>query len=202
MQAVDKLVTDFFNAALHLSAFEKHLFNIGNKGHFETCWFEYREKPWRIFMLTAMLLIYGVFFTMAYGALLFTRSPGFLGRVLLPFPALLLYVLFRIYYNAFVNRDNYLQISKGNAVFSFGYTVDEVKSYNKAGIKELVYHQSRGSRSPNLVETFEIVFKNEETIKLTNMLIGSSNFQSKFQDSMGNATMLITYAKKSMLKML
>ena len=202
MQTVYKLVTDFFNSTLDLSQFEKHLFNIGNKAHFETCWFEYREKPWRIFMLTAMLLIYGVFINIAYGALLFGRTPWYVGLILLPIPMLFVYVLFRIYYNAIVNRDNYLQISRGNAVFSFGYTDDSVKNYNKANIKELVYYQSRGTRNPNLVEAFEIVFKNGETIKLTNMLIGSSDFQSKFYDSMGNATMPITYAKKSMLKML
>ena len=202
MQTVDQLVTDFFNSTLDLSQFDKHLFNIGNKAHFETCWFEYREKPWRIFMLTAMLLVYGVFFTVAWGALLFERAPWIVRLILIPFPSLLIYVLFRIYYNAFINRDNYLQISRGNAVFSFGYTDDEIKSYNKADIKELVYYQNRGTRNPNLVETFEIVFKNGETIKLTNMLIGASDFQSKFADSMGNATMPFTYAKKSMLKML
>jgi hypothetical protein len=202
MQTVDKLVTDFFNSALDVSSFEKHLFNIGNKGHFETCWFEYREKPWRIFMLTALLLLYGVSFTMANGALLLTRAPRLIGLVLLPLPLLVLYILFRIYYNAFVNRDNYLQISKGNPIFSFGYTADDVKSYNKADIKELVCYENRGSRNPNMVEAFEIVFKNGETLKLTNMLIGTSDFQSKFQDSMGNATLPFTYAKKSMLKVL
>jgi hypothetical protein len=115
---------------------------------------------------------------------------------------LFLYILFRIYYNAYVNRDTYLQISKGNAVFSFGYTAGEVKIYNKADIKELVHYENRNSRNPNMVEAFEIVFKNGESIKLTNMLIGSSDFHSKFEDSMGNATLPFTYAKKNMLKVL
>ncbi|BAU52411.1 hypothetical protein [Mucilaginibacter gotjawali] len=54
----------------------------------------------------------------------------------------------------------------------------------------------------DLVEAFEIVFKNGASIKLTNMLIGTSDFQPKFQDSMGNATLPFSYAKKSILKML
>jgi hypothetical protein len=202
MQMVNKLTSDFFNATLDLSQFEKHLFNIGNKTHFETCHFEYREKLWRILMLTIMLLFYGVFFLIGDSLLFFKSGSLYLSLIFGLVSLGFYYFLFRIYHNAFVNRDNYLQISKGNDVFSFGYSSDTISCYNKADIKEIVSYENRGSRNPNLVVAFEIVFKNDESIKFTNMLIGSSDFHLKFQDSMGNSTMPFTMAKKGIWKML
>jgi len=202
MQIVNKLVTDFFNFSIDLSQFEKHLFNIGNKGHFETCYFEYREKLWRIIVLTSMLLLYGGFFVIADGAAIFTNVPWYLALILGVPSLFFFYFIFRIYYNAFVNRDNYLQISKGNDVFSFGYTSDTVKTYNKADIEQILTYENRESRNPNLVNAFEVVFKNDESIRFTNMLIGGSDFHSKFGDSMDNPTIPFMPSKKGLWKIL
>ncbi|WP_158799304.1 hypothetical protein [Pedobacter sp. L105] len=203
MEDVSQMVTNFFNSALDLSLFEKHLINIGNKAHFETCYFEYRENPWRILMLNVMLLVYAVLLTIGDVALFFkySRWPG--GLVLGIASVLFYYFIFRIFYNAFVNRDNYLQISRGSDVFSFGYTSRTVNVYHKTEIKEIRSYGNRGpSKNPNLIEAFEIVFKNDETIQFTNMLIGSFDFHSKFQDSMSNPTILFSPGKKGFLKVL
>jgi hypothetical protein len=202
MAMVNKLVTDFFNDSLDLSTFEKHLFNIGNKAHFETCYFEYSEKLWRILMLTSFLLFYGVLFIIIDSVLIFKPAPLFLGLIFWPASAIYYYFLFKIYYNAFANRDSYLQISRGNDTFSFGYSIETIKTYNKADIKEIVSYETRGSRNPNMVEVFEITFQNGDIIKFTNMLIGGTDFYSKFVDGMGNSTIPIATGKKSMLKML
>ena len=112
------------------------------------------------------------------------------------------YVIFRIFYNAYTSRTNYMQISRGNPVFSFGYTQDTVKQYNKADIQRIIAYESRGQRNPNMVEAFEIEFKNGETIRFTNMLIGSFDFKSKFQDSMDNMTIPFTTGKKGLFSLL
>jgi len=202
MTEVINVVTGFFNGRIALQDFEKHIFNIGNKAHFNTNYFEYREKLWRVLMLTGMLLFYGVFFIIANTALFTTNTPGFL-RVMFVLITVLYYSLLgKIYYNAIINRNNYLQISKGNDIFSFGYNQQEINTYNKNDISEIVTYVSRGSRNPNFVEAYEIKFKDGSSIKFSNMLIPYAAFHTKFSDSMDNLVIPFTQGKGSLLKVL
>lgn len=202
LKQVNTLVTGFFKAALDLSAFEKHFINIGNRAHFKTNPFIYRERLGRIVSLTAYLLLYSVFFISTNIAVIMTDTPWHLGLLFALLSLFLYYFIFRIYRNAYLNRDNYLQISRGNDVFSFGYTADTIKSYNKADIKEMISYANRGSRNPNMIEAIEVIFKNGETIRFTNMLISTSDFQAKFHDSMGNQTFPFSIGKKGLWNIL
>jgi hypothetical protein len=183
---VRALVTDFFNGQLELQKFDKHIFNIGNQPHFVTNYFEYREKLWRIMMLTSFLLIYGVGALIADVAIIIKWAKMPIGIILfiVLFSLIFYVILGKIYYNAFMNRNAYLQISKGNDEFSFGYNEDEVKVYNKKDILNITSYESRGSRNPNLVEVYEINFKDNSSLKLTNMLISNTSFRSKFTNPM------------------
>ncbi|MDB5010199.1 MAG: hypothetical protein JWR67_989 [Mucilaginibacter sp.] len=196
------LVVDFFNRQLDLQIFDRHFFNIGNKGHFLTNHFEYRERFWRILMINGLLLFYGVFFLIADVTMFVKNTPIFIGLVIIIFSVIYYLLLAKIFYKAIVNRNNYLQISKGNDFFSFGYNEQAIKAYKKSEISEVVHYISRGSKNPNLIEVYEINFKDGSTIKFSNMLIPSSAFYSKFTDKMGNSYMQIINGKKSPLKML
>ncbi|SHM91265.1 hypothetical protein [Mucilaginibacter sp. OK098] len=196
------ITTDFFNGQIILKDFEKHLFNIGNQAHFVTSYFEYREKLWRIILLTGLMLLYGGFFVVADATVFAINTPWYLRLLLAAVSALYYFLLGKIYYNAIVNRDNYLQISKGNDVFSFGYNQQEINTHNKNNISEIVTYVSSGSKNPNFVEAYEISFKDGSSIKFTNMLIPSSAFHTKFTDSMDNLIIPFTTGKKSPLKVL
>jgi hypothetical protein len=189
------VVTDFFNRSLDLQPFEKHFFNIGNTAHFITNYFEYREKPWRIIMLTAFLLIYGIGFAFVDAAISKLKE-NYLIIIVVLLSGLFYYILIKIYFVAFINRKNYLQLSKGNDVFSFGFNEDTVRTYNKKDIDKIIIYRSGGNRNPNLICVYEIYFKDNRMIKFSNMLISDFVFAGKFPEN------VITYGKKSPLKMM
>ena len=191
-----KIVTDFFAGQLDLENFEKHFFNIGNQAHFVTNYFEYREKVWRILLLNILTLIYGIFFICISTGLIKSNQPTGLSFMIILFAGLFLFLLGRIFYNAIINRNNYLQISRGNDLFKFGYNEKNIQTYSKKDIDKVVIYESRGNRNPNLVCMYEIYFKDGNVIKFSNMLISDMALKSKFPD------FTITYGKKSILKML
>lgn len=191
-----KIATDFFSGQLDLEKFEKHFFNIGNQAHFVTNYFEYREKVWRILLLNILTLIYGIFFICISTGLIKSNQPTVLSFIIILFAGLFLFLLGRIFYNAIINRNNYLQISRGNDLFKFGYNEKNIQTYSKKDIDKVVIYESRGNRNPNLVCMYEIYFKDGNVIKFSNMLISDMALKSKFPD------FTITYGKKSILKML
>jgi hypothetical protein len=191
-----EIVKEFFDGTLYLDKFEKHIFNIGNQPHFITNYFEYREKLSRVLLLNSFLLIYTVFMVVANAASFKAAGLFPLKLILCLCSGLLLYILGRICYNAFLNRNNYLQISKGNNIFKFGPSEDNVDTYDKNDIEKVVVYETRGTRNPNFVCIYEIYFKNGSIIKFSNMLISDFSFTNKFNPA------LITYGKKSLLKML
>jgi hypothetical protein len=191
-----KIVTDFFAGQLDLENFEKHFFNIGNQAHFVTNYFEYREKVWRILLLNILTLIYGIFFICISTGLIKSNQPTGLSFMIILFAGLFLFLLGRIFYSAIINRNNYLQISRGNDLFKFGYNEKNIQTYSKKDIDKVVIYESRGNRNPNLVCMYEIYFKDGNVIKFSNMLISDMALKSKFPD------FTITYGRKSILKML
>ena len=197
---VFSMITDFFNQEIKLEKFDKHLFNIGNQPHFVTSYFEYRVTLARIFKLTIFIDLYFVMFSFLFLGV-GEKNDYKPDSLFLLFPVLLIGGLLAfILVKAFVSRGMYLQISKGNDVFSFGTTEDSVKTYNKSNVQQIVAYENRGSKNPNLVEVFEIEFKNGESIKLSNFLISGSTLYQKFSDKMGNVTIPVIRANRSSLR--
>ena len=197
------IVTNFFNQKLELQKFEKHFINIGNQAHFETKYFEYRVKLWRVLMLMSLMLFYSVLiFPVNFVVLTKGISPvDSIGSKLLVvfFPIVSLFfciVLFLIIRFAFSNRNNYLQLSKGNPIFYFGHDENSIQTYHKTDIKEVLFYSSHSSRSPNFISFFEICFHDGSSIKLSNMLIPEIAFQSKFPEN------LVKRGKKSLFRLL
>jgi hypothetical protein len=177
-----QLVKDFFSLALDLSKFEKHFFNVGNQKHFATQYFEYRIKPLRVLILTSFLLIMVTMFLFFSIAAIIKVDVFYVILLMTSVLGLFTYLLFRIYYNAFRNRNNYLQISKGNDVFSFGYNENYVTTYNKKDIDTITACEPKGNRNPNNVSVYEITFKDGTSLKFSNMLIADSVLRSKFPE--------------------
>jgi hypothetical protein len=98
-------------------------------------------------------------------------------------------------YSAFINRKNFLQLSKGNPTFSFGFDEHSIHTYKKEDIKEVVIHELGGQRSIRIA-FFEINFNNGSVIKFSDALISLSTFKSKFSNN------LIKQGKKGLFKIL
>ncbi len=197
------IVTKFFEKQLDLQQFEKHFFNIGNQANFVTNYFEYQVKLWRVLILIHLIVFYAIILT-AIDILLFTKDNPSLTKnthILLTifFTLASIFfnvVLYKMVYSAINNQNNYLQISKGNPIFHFGYDENNIETYNKDDIKEVLVYEFRGTRNPNIIAVYEICFKDGSAIKFSNMLISTSAFRSKFLEE------LIKRGKKSLLSML
>jgi hypothetical protein len=177
-----RLVNDFFNKCLDLAPFDKHFFNIGNQPHFVTSYFEYRLKKSRIAFMIAISMIYpALIIASAFGV---SKGDHSLIPVVIPFWVLGCFV-FYILFKVFQLRHQYLQISRGNNQFSFGQNEDSINTYYKNDIKELIVFEGGSPNRSNIMQTFEIAFKNEERIRLTGILIQRYDFLSKFPEKLG-----------------
>jgi hypothetical protein len=181
IDAASRLVSDFFNECLALAPFEKHFFNIGNQPHFITNYFEYRIQAWRVGLITSIVAFYLIMMTVFFFEV---PSTGF---IFLPviFFLVLGALLLSMLYNAFKIRHQYLQISRGNNQFLFGQNEDNIDTYSKTDIKEVVIFQGKNSSRSNILESFEIVFNNGERLRLTGILIQRYDFLSKLPEKLG-----------------
>lgn len=198
------MVTDFFDKQLDLQKFEKHNFNFNNQADFITNSFVYRVKFWRVLMLMSLMLFVG-FTTLLLNITLFrngiasiNNTAKLLFYIFIPIASIFFYVIFfRMISHAIRNQNNYLQISKGNPIFHFGYNENNIQTYDKEDIKEVVVYDTHGGgRNPNSIVVFEIYFKDETVLKFSNILIPNHDFQSKFSND------LIRRVKKSLFRML
>jgi hypothetical protein len=196
------IVTSFFNSQINLQKFEKCLFNSSNKAHFDTRYFEYRVKVWRALLQIHGIAFYAIIFSYI-DILLISRDDHQFKK--------LIFILFTIFftlaaiffnigwckmtYSAFINRKNFLQLSKGNPTFSFGFDEHSIHTYKKEDIKEVVIHELGGQRSIRIA-FFEINFNNGSVIKFSDALISLSTFKSKFSNN------LIKQGKKGLFKIL
>jgi len=190
LKDVCAVVVDFFNGHIDLDKFERNLFSIGNKNHFTSNDFVYRVRAWRVILLSWGIIIFFLIFTIFVFFIVQTTAPFIVilvpGLLSLFMAGILLYILNR--YLACSNQ--FLQVSKGNSVFSFGNDTNE-QTYDKSEIKEIILFGPLGTRSPNTFYVFEIYFKDKSVIKFSNMLISDTTFMNKF------STDLIVYSKRS-----
>ncbi|MEO3407232.1 hypothetical protein AAFN85_25160 [Mucilaginibacter sp. CAU 1740] len=175
------LVKDFFDQALDLKPFEKHFFNIGNKPHFITSDFVYRVNPVRVLAFALMFSAY-ITIGLSYFIMHAMNINGGFSSLIVVLIMILMGVLFG--YVALVNingRNQYLQISRGNTVFSYGPDEKHINTYNKADVVELLYLTAKGDRDMGNVR---IIFKNGEIIQ-PKMLIRDHELIQKFPEKLG-----------------
>lgn len=184
--AVD-VVTCYFKGQLDLQKFDKHLFNIGNRPHFVTNYFEYKVKFWRYFLLAGLISLFLIF--------LITAAISRMAVAVSTFPMILLLAFLdcAIYYNIFSNRESYLQISKGSDTFLFGYDEHNIKTYNKTEVLKLEIGESR---KPSMPGVYKLYLKNGEILRISNLLIKSYDLIRKFSDPMDNLKIELVYVRQ------
>lgn len=181
VEKVYEAVTDFFNGYIKLEKFEKSAFAPGKKKYFVTNKFEYHIRLWKVLLLTAM---WSFFFIGCLISALVLLYHSLVEAALMPlvFTTAFSCIEVPILAKYYQKRNQYLKISRGNDLFWFGNTADEVREYNKADIDKITIYEDRNYHSPNDIEVIEIIFNDSSTIVFTNVLISTTLFTEKFSE--------------------
>ncbi len=175
----DNVVSDFFNGQIELQKFEKHLFSVGNKSHFETAKFEYRISS--MLCLLYLLLMTSLSIAMIGGTFAFFLVKGF--------PFLMLF--FCLFFDAFILQGFYffiktfiksknicLTVSSGADNFQFENDGESI-NYNKKDISAINIFGQAG-RSSRVVDLMEIIFKDGTSITISGLIMDQYTFIQKF----------------------
>ncbi|WP_114937601.1 hypothetical protein [Mucilaginibacter endophyticus] len=168
------LVRDFFEQKLDIKQFDKHLFNIGNKPHFITNDFVYRVKPSKI-VLTVALISSFVVSSIYFRAIAGQSSTPHPAGVIFLFAAIIGVFIGGLVFIFTPGKKQYLQISRGNNLFSYGYDEKHIILYDKLNIQEISYYVS----NKGWVSDLKITFKNGSYIQPEN-LINAQTLLRKF----------------------
>ena len=192
-------VTEFFEGKMDLADFTRIKFQVGLKSYFLTSSLEYRVRFWKILLLSTGY-IYIFLLLSILPVMLACNNPS---GIVIIYSALLvglfgwpLVYIFQKYYR---KRYQYLKISRGNDLFLFGDGQGEVKVYDKNNILRIISYENSGSRSPNMFEVFEVVFKDGSKIKFSNGIISGSTLSSKFSNKWG---LSLIKTEKNLIKIL
>jgi hypothetical protein len=179
-------VKTYFEQNGKLDWSEKYGFTFRPASHFRTNTFEYTADRKAIFTFFRFPFIFSPFLVglCLLGYLDRPESFNVLAPVTLLFLLLLIgSPLVYLFFNYLsVDKDSYLQISKGHDEFLYG-PIDQKKSYSKLDITEINAYGVRNSRSPwSECEVFLISFNNGEQIQFTSLLIDGNTLRNKFPD--------------------
>jgi len=182
MDIVDTKINEFFKGQIDLQILEKHKLAFGIKDYFITDQFEYNLKFRKVLLLSVFWIIY--FFmclglTIVLDVLKPFKPPGIFPVIFLLLFSWPLALIFNFYRQ---KRNQYLRISRGNDIFLFGDNQDEIKTCNKNDIIKINHYVDKGTRSPNMFEIIEIVFKDNTSIEFSNGLISFYELSAKFSD--------------------
>lgn len=185
----DNVVSDFFDGQIALQKFEKHLFSIGNRSHFEDASFDFTISTSKFYLrlfLTCLLL--GV---LAFSTIMTVLLPSpIMFRILFVLLMLLIILLgsFSVYFLIKVyskSKNMFLRISCGNNTFQFS-NYDSITTYNKSDIVEINIYGNRNSKSSPILNIIEITFNNDTQIKFPGLLIDPFLLTLKFSDTKFN----------------
>jgi hypothetical protein len=192
VDAACNLVTDFFNGKLDPSKFEKHLFNIGNQGHFVTDYFEYHLNKIWVFFCFLLIVFISIMCIVGTFAFFWMNNA--------PWPLIILYIFLDIlalqsfYFMIGVlikSKNTYLQLSKGNDSFNLSRNGMSY-TYNKVDISQInIYGQT--SRSSRIFNLMELVFKDNSSVIIPGAIIDPWDFIHKFK--MSQIIYVNSYAK-------
>lgn len=170
-------VKEFFEGNLNLDGFDKHFFNMGNRGHFITQNFEYTGSTWS---LTLSIILFGAYFSVLVGVMSYNITHASFLPGVLAFICVLIFVIIQYYRH----RHTYLKLSKGHDQFFFGELPDKIIEYHKQDINEVVIYETRGSRNPGYHYHCRIFFKDGSALTIPQYVITSTRLMSKFRDDM------------------
>ncbi len=176
----------YFEQEGKLNWSEKYGFTFRPVSHFRTNSFEYTVDRKAIFTFFKFPILFSPFLVLVCLLGYLDRPESFNAWAPVGMLFLLLLLAGPLVYLFFnylsVDKDNYLQISKGHDVFLYG-KIDKRKSYSKLDIAEINAYGVRYSRNPwRECEVFLISFNNGEEIRLTSLLIDGDTLRKKFPD--------------------
>lgn len=194
LEEVCTWVESYYEQDGQLLEFEKYNFKINPSAHFQTNPFEYTINTKGISCFFIFLLCM-IPLTLIMGLLKSVDRPGgynfIAGLGAISFILLLCSPTIYLFFNYLsVDRNHYLQISKGHDEFVFG-NLDNHKLYHKSDIADIdVYGTNRyppekrryNKRAWSDCEVFIITFKNGEQIRFTSLLISTSKLTYKLPD--------------------
>lgn len=178
---VEEMVTDFFNGQLKLQQFGKHSFGYFKRGYFLTGDFNYKVKTWMVFLYTfwISLIALSLFVLLVFELFMNRASDSFAA-----FLAVLVAFVSATPIYCFIKMRNYggqhLYIVRANDEFTFGDSLGEVKTYNKAEVAKIITTASVNSKEPIAIKFIEIVFKDDSSIRFPDALISTGLLAYKF----------------------
>lgn len=179
LNTVYGFVTDFFNQQLDIQKFEKNLFSMGSRKHFETGSFEYSvNKPVMLFYFLMIIAFLFLEITTVIAFFMIKDMPG--AFILIPLFLLILclstfYFMIKLY---FKTKDMVIVISKGAKDFQFGQD-NALGDYEKENVSALnIYGQT--ARSSRIFNLMELVFKDGTNLIVPGILLDPYDFVLKF----------------------
>ena len=182
IEFVHNKVEEFFKGEIDLQIFEKDNFAFGKRSFFITDNFEYHIKFWKVLLFSNAINIYFIPLVV-FAIMVILKAPHEnvaipLLTIIVVLGSFILYIFLKFY----KKRTQFLKISRGNPKLSFGDDQYSIKAYQKEDIDKIFNYVGKGLRNPNMIEIFEILFKDGSSIKFTNMTISSYTLASKFSD--------------------
>jgi hypothetical protein len=182
---INNWITDFFDQQLDLAQFEKHIFSVNSRSHFDTGSFEYSMNKTIMAFYLLMMLFFS--FVAVVGTIAFFKIKD------MPKPFILLFLFLDIIYLGtfyFVikiylkTKDMILYITRGKDDFQF-WQDDFLEGYEKENIAALnIYGQT--VRSSRIFSLMELVFKDGTNLIVPGTLIDPYTFALKFPNCSAN----------------
>lgn len=168
-------IGEFFEGEINLQEFKKQQFGYLKRKYFKTSKLEYRVTCLGFILL---YIFWWLYFLIFFSICILVLQPVPVLITLLTSGVFLMYLISPFYRH----RSEYIQISRGNNVFYFGKNNEDVRAYNKKDIEKVLFYRPQNSRSPNMIEVIEVVFKDGSLIRFSNLLISQSVFSYKFSN--------------------
>jgi hypothetical protein len=185
LKDVCAVVTDFFNGEIDLHKFEKNVFSMGAKSHFETRLFEYTVNAFSFYVRLTFSIIMTILMSSLGIGFIFIAAPLAIKFFFIPFCVffglLMLYSMFMQTKYYIKSKDMLLVISSGIQSFQFR-DGDEMVTYKKADISLINFGGRFSSRGTPVLNIMEINFTDGSKIKIPGMLIDPMLFETKFQN--------------------
>ncbi|WP_276134780.1 hypothetical protein [Polluticoccus soli] len=183
LESAIKDVRDFYHGN-ELEGFKQERFVFNPKKHFETKSFEYQVTPKRAWAFSWFRL---GFFTLLTLYFPIYEGTAFAFAAFFPFWFVFAGVnlIFLINY-WWYERDTIIKITAGQDNFWISRN-GNVLHYNKKDVKEIRYYKSPGNRNPwsdNII--IELILRDGQALKFTNLLIPFYTLLGKFQNTPSN----------------
>jgi len=197
LEKASKGIETFFAGNIDLSDFETQTYHKDVRSFFTTNTFEYYLKFSKVLGLSFMWIIYLGLGIAAIIYIVVTNPNSKMPMpILIPFLFTLPFgsVVAHIFFNYAKRKGQYLKISRGNDLFHFGNSTDEITIYKKSDVMDVKHYTDNSTRSPNSFHQYEICFKDNRSITFSNALISPGDFAMKWRSP-------ITEARRAPIKL-